>query len=99
MAQSLLQFAEMLITATVVLPAEIKHGLEKAAAMLEEEAKQIVGSDLLVPNAQATIDRKGFDAPGLETGEMMQSITHNADHHEAYIGSDNEKLKWLEFGT
>ena len=99
MSYSLSSFAELLVKAAVVIPDEIEHGLKKAAEMLEAEAKAIVGTDALAPNAPATVERKGFDAPGLETGEMRDLITHNADRHEAYIGSDNEKLKWLEFGT
>jgi phage gpG-like protein len=99
MSYSLEGFAALLIKATVLLPAAEEEAMKKAAVMLEKEAKTIIGTDALAANAAATIDRKGFDAPGLATGEMRDSITHNADRHEAYIGSDNEKLKWLEFGT
>jgi hypothetical protein len=99
MAYTLQGFAGLLIKATVLLPEAEKEALEKAAAMLEKEAKALVGTDALEPNAPATIERKGFDAPGLETGETRDSIEHNADRREAYIGSNNEKLKWLELGT
>jgi phage gpG-like protein len=39
------------------------------------------------------------DTPLLETGELQNSIECNSDHKEAYVGSDNPKLEWHEFGT
>lgn len=92
-------FATMLIRATVLIPAAEAEAMEKAASMLEREAKTVIGSSALVGNADPTIERKGFDSPGVETGETRDSITHNSDRHEAYIGSNDERLKWLEFGT
>jgi hypothetical protein len=35
----------------------------------------------------------------LETGELRDSIKWNSDAHEAYVGTDNEKGRWHEFGT
>lgn len=99
MAYSLEGFAGMLLEAVVLLPAAEREAMEKAASFLEDKARHVIGTSALVGNADPTIERKGFDAPGLETGEMLDSIQHNADRHEAYIGSNNEKLKWLEYGT
>jgi len=49
---------------------------------------------------EATIARKAFDyMPLLETGELRDSIKWNADETEGYVGADNEKVKWHEFGT
>jgi phage gpG-like protein len=96
---SLEQFAGMLIEATVMLPAAEAEAMEKAAAMLETEAKRFFGSSELAVNAAATIEHKGSSAPGIDTGETRGSIQHNSDRHEAYIGSNDERMKWLEFGT
>ena len=75
--------------------------MEKAAKVLEEEAKSLIGVPQAgwPPLAQVTIDRKGSNTPLLDTGEMKDSIEHNSDRHDAYIGSNNPKLRWHEFGT
>lgn len=99
MSYSLAQFAAKLLEAAIIMPAEEAEAMEKAAVMLEREAKRIIGSSELAPDAAATIEHKGSDAPGVETGETRDSITHNSDRSEAYIGSNDERLKWLEFGT
>ena len=100
MAYSLEGFAEMLFKAVVLLPAAEREAMEKAAVLLETTAKGIIGTPALVANAPATIALKnGVNSPGMDTAETRDSITHNSDRHEAYIGSNNEKLKWLEFGT
>jgi hypothetical protein len=99
MSFSLTEFAGLLLEATVIMPAVEAEAMEKAAAMMETEAKRIFGTSELAANADATIERKGSDAPGIETGETRGSIQHNADRHEAYIGSNDERLKWLEYGT
>ena len=99
MSYSLAQFAAKLLEAAIIMPAEEAEGMERAAAMLEREAKRIIGSSALTPNAPATIEHKGADTPGVDTGETRESIQHNSDRHEAYIGSNDERLKWLEFGT
>jgi hypothetical protein len=46
-----------------------------------------------------TLSRKIANTPLLDTGEMKDSIQWNVDAHEGYIGSNNPKLKWHEFGT
>jgi phage gpG-like protein len=99
MSYSLTEFAELLLEATVIMPAASAEAMERAAAMMETEVKSIFGSSALAANAEATIERKGFDAPGIETGATRASIQHNSDRHEAYIGSNDERLKWLEYGT
>ena len=96
---SLTSFAAKLLEAAVLIPIEIEQGIKEAAAMLEREAKATFGSAALAPNADATVARKGFDSPGIETGGTRDSITHNSDGHDAYIGSNDKRLKWLELGT
>jgi phage gpG-like protein len=100
MAFSLESFASLLIKATVLMPTVEAEAMEKAAAMLETEAKHVIGSNALASNAEATLAHKdGVNTPGVDTGETRDSITHNSDRHEAYIGSNDERLKWLEYGT
>jgi phage gpG-like protein len=100
MAFSLESFASLLIKAVVILPAAEAEAMEKAAAMLDEAAKSVIGSNALARNAEATLAHKdGVNTPGVDTGETRDSITHNSDRHEAFIGSNDERLKWLEFGT
>jgi hypothetical protein len=91
MRYSLTEFAELLLEATVIMPAAEAEAMERAAAMMETEVKSIFGSSALVGNAEATIEHKGFDAPGIETGATRASIQHNSDRHEAYIGSNDER--------
>jgi hypothetical protein len=76
-----------------------KAAMEAAAVIIEKRAKATFGSGDLVPNAAATVAIKGFDSPGIETGATRDSIEHNSDAHEAYIGSNDIKMVWLEHGT
>ena len=78
------------------------EALEKAAKIIETEAKRVIGTYDYgwTPLKPATIAQKTTgDSPLLETGEMRDSIEHNADHKEAHIGSDNDKAVWHELGT
>jgi phage gpG-like protein len=76
--------------------------LEIAAEILERKAKSYPGEyqagwAALKPE---TIARKATgDSPLLETGAMRDSITHNSDDHEAYVGSNDKTLLYQEFGT
>jgi hypothetical protein len=41
-----------------------------------------------------------MNTPLLETGTLQASIEHTVpDAHNAYVGSNDEKLKFSEFGT
>jgi phage gpG-like protein len=94
------QMAGLLLKAVVILPAVEAEAMARAAQMLETEAKHVIGSNALARNAEATLAHKdGVNTPGVDTGETRDSITHNSDRHEAYIGSNDERLKWLEYGT
>lgn len=77
--------------------------LEDASVMFEESAKNAIGNDNYIfgwPRlAQSTIDRKGFERPLYETGELQRSIEHNVDDHEAYVGTNVEYAKYQEYGT
>jgi phage gpG-like protein len=76
--------------------------LEKAAVIVETEAKRVIGTYdySWTPLAPSTIARKATgDSPLLETGELRESIEHNVDGLVANIGSNNMKAVWHELGT
>ena len=87
------------------LALEVEHAnhsaLEKAAQIVEEEAKRVIGTYDYnwPPLAESTLKNKAADTPLLETGEMRDSIEHVSDHKEAQIGSNNDKAVWQELGT
>jgi HK97 gp10 family phage protein len=78
-----------------------RHALEKAARIVEEEAKRVIGTYDYgwPPLAPSTLEKKAADTPLLETGEMRDSIAHVATDKAACIGSNNEKAVWHELGT
>jgi HK97 gp10 family phage protein len=89
-----------------------QQGLEKAAKLLEEKAKEAIGQyhDAVGPIpawadlADATKEdraRLGFpeDEPLLRTGELRDSISHEVSGNEAWIGSDSEIAEYHETGT
>jgi phage gpG-like protein len=52
------------------------------------------------PLAPDTLARKGgINTPLLETGELQESIRWNSDHSEGYVGSDDSKAAFHEFGN
>jgi hypothetical protein len=97
------------ITNTLVrgLPIATHHALDQAGALVEREAKRVLGTYDYgwPPLAASTIARKSTgDSPGLETGEMRDSVhyyvtTHSLGHGEVHVGSDLDKALWFEFGT
>lgn len=95
------------VTELAVMQAELEHGhkvaLDKAGALLETEAKAVLGSyeygwPSLTPE---TIARKATgDSPLLETGELRDSIAHKVvDDKTCDMGSNNDKAVWHELGT
>lgn len=104
---SISAFVAFMEAKIATLPEAQKHGLEKAAAHIEEQAKAVIGTyDYNWPQlADATQDdrtRKGFtpNDPLLRTGELKESIQHKVvDHAHAAVGSDDDKAVWNELGT
>jgi HK97 gp10 family phage protein len=79
-----------------------KHeALEKAAVIVETEAKRVIGTYDYgwPPLAPSTIEKKAADTPLLETGAMRDSITHSVDGDEARVGSNEDTALWQELGT
>jgi phage gpG-like protein len=104
--QSLLGLAVQLATAAADARLAEEVIIERACELLEAEAKRVIGTyDPGWPPLQPeTIARKATgDSPLLEIGELRDSITHNMTREfgevVGYVGSDNEKAVWHEFGT
>jgi hypothetical protein len=109
---SLLGFAEHLgVLAAEMVVAE-HEGLERAATIIEREAKASVGhyQDAAGPFvawaelADATkADRlhQGFpeNEPELRTGALRDSIEHKVGEKEAEVGSDSPIMEYQELGT
>lgn len=91
---------------------EQRKGFERAAKIVEAEAKKELGTyqgaagpfSAWAELADATKDdrvAKGFSEndPGLRTGEMRDHISHTSDGEGAVVGSDDDKMVWFELGT
>jgi hypothetical protein len=94
-------FASFLVGLAVEVDHEKAKALEKAAVIVEKEAKRVIGTyEYGWPQlADSTLAKKGANTPLLETGEMRDSIEHKVSHDVASIGSDNDKALWQEYGT
>ncbi len=74
----------------------------QACALLAEQCRLVIGTYTYgwPPLQPTTIARKATgDSPLFETGELRASIEWNADEHQGYVGSDNPKMVWHEWGT
>jgi phage gpG-like protein len=75
---------------------------QEGSKILQDEAVRVLGTydygwPLLKPE---TIARKATgDSPLLETGELRDSIERDVQHDVAYVGSNNNKALFHEFGT
>jgi phage gpG-like protein len=78
-----------------------EHALKKAARIVENEAKRVIGTYDYgwPPLAESTLKKKAADTPLLETGELQKSIGSQVDHDRALIGSDDKVAVWQELGT
>jgi phage gpG-like protein len=105
---TLLGMAEKLIAVGVETEVAIQLSVEKAASIVQTNAKDAIGNEHngydWPPLAESTIadkERQGYTAPAplLRTGELRDSIHTTIGHHVAYVGSNNDKAVWHEFGT
>ena len=99
---SLLEFAAGLEALGLGLEVTEAEVLAKSCLLLSTAAKDLIGvpKPEWPPLKPATLARKdGVNTPLLETGEMRDSIAWNSDAHEGYVGSNNKKLVYNEFGT
>jgi phage gpG-like protein len=87
-------------TGLIVEVDKAKHdALEKAAKIIEVEAKSVLGTDGYGWPALSPETKKTQPGMLLETGEMRDSIGHTVTANEAHVGSDNDKAVWHELGT
>jgi phage gpG-like protein len=81
----------------------VEHAIvAKACSMVCAEARRVLGSyDYGWPQLQPeTIANKmRGDSPLLESGELHDSITWNAEGNVGHVGSDSDKAVWMELGT
>jgi phage gpG-like protein len=75
--------------------------LTEAAEMVREAARALIGypNSAWAALAESTLAHKGADTPLLETGELRDSIEKTVGHCVAWVGSNNDKALWQEFGT
>ena len=108
----LASFAAHLVLAEVAAHKALEKGLDKAAAHIERAAKGKIGEyqeangmheawPELADSTKEDRVRKGFteNDPGLRSGAMRDSISHETRGLESAIGSDDQNLVWFELGT
>lgn len=79
-----------------------RQALNKACEIVEDEAKRVLGTYDYAwpPLAPSTVASKaGGDTPGLETGEMRDSIEHTVEGKSGQVGTDMDRAFWFELGT
>lgn len=82
------------------------HALERAAVIVEGEAKRVIGTyeygwPQLADSTQKDRVAKGFSAndPLLRSGGLRDSVEHTTTDDRAYVGSDSQIAEWQELGT
>jgi hypothetical protein len=106
---SLTSFAAFATGLAVEIDKAQRHAIEKAAVMIETEAKRVIGQyadgydwPQLADATQEERARLGFppNEPLLRTGEMRDSIEHTIiSSREAEVGSDSDIAVYQELGT
>ncbi len=97
---SLVELAGRLADAQIAEREATEIIVREAAKMLKASAQDSIGTydfgwPALGPDAVA---RHG-DTPLLDTGELKASISWNAEGNEAFVGTDDPKAAFHEFGT
>jgi len=98
LGQAAEMFAEMHVTMS-----HAQHSLlDQGARILQTEAKRVLGTyDYGWPALKpSTIAGKSTgDSPLLEKGDLRDSIERDVQNDVAYVGSNDPKAEWHEFGT
>jgi phage gpG-like protein len=102
----LLGFAAHLVAAEAAINHAEHKALERAAKLVEREAKEEIGHyqegwPQLSESTKGDRERKGFpaDEPLLRTGDLRDSIHHQVEGKEAVVGSESDVAVWQELGT
>lgn len=109
---SLGSFAAHLAGRVEAMRAAEERGLKRVGALVQRDAQRKIGEYQghsgpfaawadLADATKADRVRQGYseDDPGLRSGEMRDSIEHQADHREAHIGSNAEAMVQFELGN
>lgn len=82
---------------------DLTNDVDKLLSNLANELKDVIYSYVAPPNAPRTIQKKGFDFPLIETGEMVESITYRRTELSGEVGlfdSENAtKMHINEYGA
>jgi len=79
----------------------IERTAKKKIGEYQEQAGQFVAWQELAESTKQDRVAQGYteNDPGMRSGEMRDSIEHQATSTEAHVGSDNDKLVWFDQGT
>lgn len=102
MPNSLLDGAAFFTSLGLTYEEHKKRALQRAGKLLRDEARSALGTYKYDwPRLQEeTIERKATgDSPLLETGELRSSINYTVEGNHVYVGSDDPKALFHEFGT
>ena len=95
-----------ILTELAVMDGAEKDALEKAAQVVETEAKRVIGTydygwAQLAPSTQKDREDKGYPAnePLLRDGTMRDSIQHKVEGKSAFVGSNEDIAVFQELGT
>jgi hypothetical protein len=111
-SMSLLHFIGHIAKAVAEEKEHENKALEKAAKLVEREAKRELGKyqdgagpfgawPELADRTQDDRVHKGFTAndPGRRSGEMADGIGHEVGDREAVVGSNDDEMVYFELGT
>ncbi len=106
MALSILEAVGRLAAMAAAQEAARHSALERAATIVETEAKALIGTYdagwlQLADDTQAARTKAGYPAnePLLVEGELRASIGHAVEGRKAVVGSTSEVAVWQEQGT
>ena len=102
MAMSLTSAAALFGGMAVTLDRNKHDVLDHGARILQTEAKRVLGTydygwPALKPSTIA--GKTTGDSPLLETGDLRDSIERDVQTDKAYVGSNDKKALFHEFGT
>ncbi len=90
----------------IELPRAQHESLEKATEIVQETAKTAIGTyqfkwPPLAPSTQADRTRQGYaaDEPLLRRGDFKDSIERTVKGEEGFVGTNDPRGRWFEFGT
>ena len=103
-------FVAHLALVRAALPDAEKAGLDHAGHLIEQEAKDLIGTEysgwpaladstVARKSALGQTGRKSATDPLLATGELLHSVHHEVDGHKVIVGTPDPVGVFHEFGT